>query len=188
MVYTNTLQSVQPYSVVRRRPSLILPLACRIPGVQAKGPQYNLDMPMEREVFGDFAIEIQVHLPGEGPMGIFTRIPSFTIDESNPNRVRRNAKPSLQTTDNSIRAAVGSKIDILYLHLISNCSIGRAEMKVSNCIESETEDFTTFHPIIKQGSVTVDLFPVIIEGYCLKENRAVYKTVQKKSELYLGQL
>lgn len=162
MVYTNTLQSVQPYSVVRRRPSLILPLACRIPGVQAKAPQYKLNIPTEREVFGDIAFEIQISLPGEGPMGNFTRNPSFTIDDSNPNRVRRDAEPSLQITGNSIRAAVGSKMDILYLHVKSNCSIGRAEMIVSNCIESETEDFTTFHPIIKQGSVTIDFFPVII--------------------------
>lgn len=53
---------------------------------------------------------------------------------------------------------------MLYLTVLSNCSIRRAEMVVSNCIKSETEDFATYSAVIQQGSVTVDLFPVIFQN------------------------
>lgn len=45
---------------------------------------------------------------------------------------------------------------MLYLTVMSNCSIGGAKMVVGDCIESETEDFAISSAIIHQGSVVVD--------------------------------
>uniref|UniRef100_H3C3J3 ZP domain-containing protein n=1 Tax=Tetraodon nigroviridis TaxID=99883 RepID=H3C3J3_TETNG len=149
LVYVNTLQSVQSSSVVVRKPSLILPLACRIPGVQAKGPVYRLNIPTETEVFGPVAFSIQLYLPGEGPFGNFTRAPRLLDTRT---RVRRDAEPPLQSANGSMEA--GSRIQMLYLTVMSNCSIGRAEMVVSNCIESETEDFANYNTIIHQGCLS----------------------------------
>lgn len=146
--------------MVKRKPSLILPLACRIPGVQAKGPEYRLNIPMEREVFGEVTFSIKLYLPGEGPFGNFTRAPRNLGTQRNPTRVRRDAELSLQSAKDSFNAE--PRIRMLYLTVLSNCSIRRAEMVVSNCIKSETEDFVTYSPVIQQGSVTLDLFPVIL--------------------------
>lgn len=145
--------------MVRKKPTLILPLACRIPGVQAKGPEYRLNIPMEKEVFGEVAFTLKLYLPGEGPFGNFTRAPRISDTPRNPTRVRRDAELSLQSANDSLKA--GSRVGMLYLTVLSNCSIGRAEMVVSNCIKSETEDFATYSAIIQQGSVTDDSFPVI---------------------------
>lgn len=153
---------MRSYSVVRKKPALILPLACRIPRVQAKGPEYRLSIPMEREVFGEVAITLKLYLPGQGPFGNFTRAPRILDNPGNPTRVRRDAELSLQSANDSLKA--GSRVRMLYLTVQSNCSIGRAEMVVSNCIKSETEDFATYSPIIQQGSVTVDLFPVFFKN------------------------
>ncbi|XP_003969857.3 uncharacterized protein [Takifugu rubripes] len=149
LVYVNTLQSVRSSSVVRKNPTLILPLACRIPGVQAKGPEYRLSIPMEREVFGEVAFTLKLYLPGEGPFGNFTRAPRILDTPGNPTRVRRDAELSLQSANDSLKA--GSRVGMLYLTVLSNCSIGRAEMVVSNCIKSETEDFATYSAIVQQG-------------------------------------
>ncbi|XP_033972776.1 uncharacterized protein LOC117471701 [Trematomus bernacchii] len=68
LVYTNTLQSVRPYTMVSRLPSLILPLACRIPKkVNVTGPNYEMSTPTEEEVFGQIRVWIELHFPGEGP-------------------------------------------------------------------------------------------------------------------------
>nr|XP_046250163.1 uncharacterized protein LOC124061887 [Scatophagus argus] len=146
LVYTNTLQSVRPYSVISRQPSLILPLACRIPAVQVKGPQYQISLPTERETFGELDIWIEVHFPGEGPFATFTRNPTFRTSQGLLNRVRREA-----ASNSSSSPAIGSKIKELDLHVMSNCSIDRAEMIVSNCIESQTEDFAVSRTILEQG-------------------------------------
>lgn len=138
--------------MVRRKPFLILPLACRIPGVQAKKPEYRLNIPTEKEVFGEVVFSMRLYLPGEGPFGNFTRAPRVLDTQGNPTRIRRDAEPP---SKDSIRA--GSRIKMLYLTVMSNCSIERAEMVVSNCIESETDDFANYRTIIQQGSVTVDL-------------------------------
>lgn len=183
LVYTNTLHSVRPFSLVSRRPSLILPLACRIPGVQAKGPQYKMSMPTEKEAFGELAIWIEIHFPGQGPLSKFTNKPRFYIPQVDSNRVRREAESpsesnttSTNSTDTSSSSmAVGSKITNLDLHVMSNCSIGRAEMIVSNCLESETEDFAVSQPIIQQGSVTIASFPVIGWGYHLQQDKYCVK-------------
>lgn len=151
LVYVNTLQSVPSFSVVKKNPSLFLPLACRIPGVQAKGPSHRLNIPTEKEVFGPVAFSIKLYFPGEGPFGNFTRVPRLLDSRT---RVRRDAEPPLESANNSFKA--GSRIQMLYLTVMSNCSIGRAEMVVSNCIESETEDFAKYTTIITQGSVMVD--------------------------------
>lgn len=60
---------------------------------------------------------------------------------------------------------------MLYLTVMSNCSIGRAEMVVSNCIESETEDFAKNSTIIRQGSVIFVIFWIITE---LKQRSAPF--------------
>ncbi|XP_040888911.1 uncharacterized protein LOC121178689 [Toxotes jaculatrix] len=166
LVYTNTLRSVRPFTMVSRQPTLILPLACRFPETQVKGPQYKIGMPTEKETFGKFRFWIEFHFPGEGPLGKFTRIPKFRSLHILPERVRREVEsPSgiiitskstsnISTNSTSSSGAIGSKIEQLDLHVMSNCSINRAELLVSNCIESETEDFAETNPILEQGCAT----------------------------------
>lgn len=52
---------------------------------------------------------------------------------------------------------VGSRIKQLDLHVMSNYSTDRAEMVVSECMESETEDFAESHPILDHGSVIYNI-------------------------------
>ncbi|CAJ1049263.1 uncharacterized protein LOC117810388 [Xyrichtys novacula] len=194
LVYTNTLQSVHPFTLVRRTPSLILPLACRIKGVQAKGPQYQIGIPTEKETFGEVRFWLEFYLPGEGPLAKFTRKPVLRVLRRASERTRRDVEPlsventssnttssisptyttnttntntttsspyspsngtTSNTTANSTglttKMAVGSRINVLDLHVMSNCSIDRAEVLVSDCIESETEDFAVSSPILEQG-------------------------------------
>ncbi|XP_039987817.1 uncharacterized protein LOC120792657 isoform X2 [Xiphias gladius] len=152
LVYTNTLQSVRPYTVVSRQPSLILPLACRIPGAQVKGPQYKIGMPTEEETFGQVTFWMEFHLPGQGPLAKFTRIPRLRSIYVPPGRVRREAEsPSWRNITSNSSGAFESRVDQLDLHVMSNCSVDRAELMVSNCIESETEDFAETSPILEQG-------------------------------------
>nr|XP_029133844.1 uncharacterized protein LOC114920432 [Labrus bergylta] len=182
LVYTNTLKSVQPYTLVRRTPSLILPLACRIPGVQAKGPKFQLGIPTEKETFGAVRYWIEFYSPGYGPFAKFTRDPELRTLRMAPSRIRREVEPLSEintpsssnsssftnyttpssspnrTTasfiDSTTRMEVGSKLNVLDLHVRSNCSINRAEMIVSNCLQSETEDFAVSFPILNQGCTT----------------------------------
>ncbi|KAM7015021.1 uncharacterized protein LKV04_013324 [Tautogolabrus adspersus] len=163
LVYTNTLKSVRPYTLVRRTPSLILPLACRIPGVQAKGTQLEIGIPTERETFGAVRYWIEFHLPGHGPFAKFTRTPLLRTLQIAPSRVRREVEPLSETNtpSNSTSTAsytgattslpVGSRLNVLDLHVMSNCSINRAEMIVSDCLESETEDFAVSYPLLERG-------------------------------------
>ncbi|XP_028257571.1 mucin-3A-like [Parambassis ranga] len=184
LVYTNTLQSVRPYTMVSRQPSLILPLACRIPAVQAKGPQYKISMPTQVETFGYVQVWIEFHLPGEGPMSKFTGSPRFLSRFQSPVRVRRGAEPGAEasnttssgsanttstnttSTDSanttptpstnttstnssgSSKPSLGSRISQLDLHLLSNCSVDRAEMIVRSCKQSATEDMASSSPIL----------------------------------------
>lgn len=159
LIYTNVLQSVRPYTVVSRKPSLILPLACRIPAVQAKGPQLQLSMPTETEIFGPVRFWIEIHFPGEGPLAKFTKTPEFRINRSSPRRIRREELSigrlaDSDPTGSTFKGELGSKIEKLDLHVMSNCSIERAEMLVSNCIESESPDFRDAQALLDQGSVT----------------------------------
>lgn len=137
--------------MVSRRPSLVLPLACRIPGVQARGPQYEVRIPTEKEAFGEVGIWLEVHPPGEGPLGNFTRLARFRSLELAPGRARREAKSS----DDAGSLAVGSRFTQLDLQVMSNCSIERADMLVGNCRRSETADFAQATLILEQGSVRV---------------------------------
>ena len=50
LIYTNTLQTVHSDTMIRRLPSLILPLACHISAVKAKG-QYR-SIIVEDAIFG----------------------------------------------------------------------------------------------------------------------------------------
>ncbi|CAK6973573.1 uncharacterized protein LOC118320984 [Scomber scombrus] len=156
LIYTNTLKSVRPYTMVSRKPSLILPLACRIPSVQAKGPHYKIYIPTDKETFGEVKIWIEFHLPGQGPLAKFTRNPkmrALPLRSARMTREAQSASDSNSTNTNSTDniPAIGSRLNHLDLHVMSNCSINRAEMIVSNCIESETGDFSDGKPILEQG-------------------------------------
>ncbi|KAF3832932.1 hypothetical protein F7725_026597 [Dissostichus mawsoni] len=102
LVYTNTLQSVRPYTMVSRLPSLILPLACRIPKkVNVTGPNYLMRTPTEEEVFGQIRVWIELHFPGEGPLSKFTRLPKFRTLFMSPARLRREAEYPSERNSNS---------------------------------------------------------------------------------------
>lgn len=145
-VYTNTLQSAKTVSVVRRRPILVLPLACRIPSVLVKGPTQELTVPSEVETFGALDIRLEIHLPGEGPLSEFTGRQARFVANNYPSRVRRDFE----------ERAVGSRHDFLDLHVLSNCSLPRAEM-ITRCLECLNPDYTDCHPLIEQGLVTLVL-------------------------------
>ncbi|KAL3993301.1 polycomb protein SUZ12 [Sarotherodon galilaeus] len=157
LVYTNTLKTVRPYAMISRQPSLILPLACRIPGVQVKGPNALIEMPTEKETFGEFRVWIEFYLPGTGPLAKFTRNPKFRSNVNSPQRLRRGVDSgtgSNSSNSASVNEESGSRIKQLDLYVRSNCSVLRAEMIVNECIESETEDFAISRPILKQGCLT----------------------------------
>lgn len=158
LVYTNTLHSVKTRSVVRRKPILVLPLACRIPSVQVMGPQYQMSIPTEEQTFGLLRFWIEVFQPGDGPMKEFTGNPRFRTDDV-PNRVRRNVQ----------RSAISSRFNYLDLHVMSNCSILQAEM-ITRCLGCPTNDYRNCKSLIEQGSVTHALIPAIcsINFICVK--------------------
>ncbi|XP_031704178.1 mucin-5AC-like [Anarrhichthys ocellatus] len=185
LVFTNTLQSVRPYTMVSSEPSLVLPLACRIPGVQAKGSQYKIGIPTERETFGEVMIWLELHLPGEGPLAEFTRIPKFRALRMAPGRVRREAESPSESNSSSRynstasnrtstydSKAIGSRISKVDLLVLSNCSIARAEMMVGNCMESETEDFAVSYPIMEQGCASSES---TLEVVTTRNNSKVYR-------------
>ncbi|XP_014851344.1 PREDICTED: uncharacterized protein LOC106923027 [Poecilia mexicana] len=152
LVYTNTLKSVH-HTMISRRPSLILPLACRIPGAQVKGPQYAVGMPTERETFGEVMVWLEFHLPGQGPMARLTSTPRFRSNFLSSRRFRRDTGSESSTSNSSTQTGlhVEEKVKQLDLYVMSNCSVDRAEMIVTECMESETEDFTDSHPIMEKG-------------------------------------
>ncbi|ROL51218.1 Transaldolase [Anabarilius grahami] len=113
LLYTNTLRSINPNSTISRVATLILPLACRIPGQQAKGPIFKISIPEEVETFGAVSFWIEFHLPGEGPLAVETRLPRMR--SSQPVRAARE-----------IRAT--GRMETLDLHVFSNCSLDRAEL------------------------------------------------------------
>lgn len=164
LVYTNTLQSVRPYTMISRKPSLILPVACRIPGIQVKGPQFNVTMPTEKETFGVFDFTLEFYLPGEGPLSKFTSSPTVRILKPLPGRRRREAESPSGSHSISIRSTsnnndtLGSRINQLDLYVLSNCSVNRADLIVSQCVQSETADFLVTSPILQQGSVPITCF------------------------------
>ncbi|XP_056268449.1 uncharacterized protein LOC130192463 isoform X2 [Pseudoliparis swirei] len=165
LVYTNTLHSVHPFTKVSRRPSMELPLACRFPAIKVGGPHVNISMPSEQETFGNFRIWVEVHKPGEGPMGNHTRVPTFRPLRMAQRRLRREAE---SVSSN----AVGSRYSYLDLQVMSNCSIGRAKMIVRNCIESETADFAISSPILDQGCSASN---TTLEVTTTRNNSKVYR-------------
>lgn len=142
LVYTNTLHSAKTLSVVRRKPILVLPLACRIPSVQVKQPHYQLTVPTEEETFGVLRVWVEVYQPGEGPMSDFTGRAAFRANNA-PVRVRRD------TTQ---------RHEYLDLHVLSNCSLPRAEM-ITRCVKCASSEYTDCTPLIEQGLVIADLMP-----------------------------
>ncbi|XP_061595105.1 uncharacterized protein LOC133459246 [Cololabis saira] len=177
LVYTNTLQSVRPYTMVSRKPSLVLPLACRFQKAQVKGPQYKIGVPSPEETFGTISVWMEIHLPGEGPLAKFTSNAKLRSNYLQPGRVRREVEEGKSSHDTSTgstdnESAIGSRIQQLDLHLMSNCSVDRAEMVVSDCIESETEDFAESHPIMNDGCMAANnTFEVVTT----KSNSKVYR-------------
>ncbi|KAM9422819.1 uncharacterized protein ACWYII_020383 isoform 2-T2 [Salvelinus alpinus] len=139
MVYTNTLRSVRN-TVISRQPTLIMSLACRFPGVEAKSPRYTINVPSEQETFGIVKFWLEFYRPGEGPMANRTKIPKFRHLLPFSQRVRR---------ETSVRTA--SRLDTLDLHVFSNTSLDRAELMVDKCMESETEDMADSLCILDQG-------------------------------------
>ncbi|XP_058607814.1 uncharacterized protein LOC131524606 [Onychostoma macrolepis] len=75
LLYTNTLRSINPNSTISRVATLILPLACRIPAQQAKGPAFKISIPEEVKTFGAVSFWLEFYLPGKGPMADKTRLP-----------------------------------------------------------------------------------------------------------------
>ncbi|XP_029001276.1 uncharacterized protein LOC114852797 [Betta splendens] len=173
LVYTNTLQSVQPYTVISRRPSLILPLACRIPGAQVRGPQYNASVPTEQEAFGAFNFQLDFYLPGQGPLSKFTRSPTFRTFQPSARR-RRDVVSSSGDNRISIKSTSGdnSRITQLDMYVTSNCSVAAAELIVSHCMESDTEDFTVNTPILQQGCLASNS---ILEILTTNTNVKIYR-------------
>ncbi|XP_051513290.1 uncharacterized protein LOC127417353 isoform X2 [Myxocyprinus asiaticus] len=139
LLYTNTLRSVNPNSTISRLASLVLPLACRIPGQQARGPSFRISVPSEVEIFGAVSFWLEFHPPGEGPLATETR------------------QPRLRTSQ-LVRAARAltraNRMDTLDLHVFSNCSLARAELMVGRCVESETQDFLNTQPLLNQGCLS----------------------------------
>ncbi|XP_017269675.1 uncharacterized protein LOC108234754 [Kryptolebias marmoratus] len=177
LVYTNTLKSVPPYSMIRRSPILMLPLACRIPGVQVRGPQYAVGVPTERETFGDLQVWIEFHLPGQGPLAKFTSKPRFRSNFQARKRRQAEIEPESKTArasgDNIVRAMeLGSRVKQLDLYVMSNCSVDRAEMIVRDCTESDTKDFAESRPILKDGCMSSNS---TLEVVTEKTNSKVYR-------------
>ncbi|XP_073709387.1 uncharacterized protein [Misgurnus anguillicaudatus] len=133
LLYTNTLRSVNPNSTITRAASLVLPLACRIPGQQAEGPRLKVSIPTELETFGAVSFWLEFHIPGKGPMAADTRHARLQ-----PMHMARDLQRA-------------GKMDMLDLHVFSNSSLARAELMVSRCVESESKDFLHTQPLLNQG-------------------------------------
>ncbi|XP_054892745.1 uncharacterized protein LOC129364233 [Poeciliopsis prolifica] len=152
LVYTNTLKSVH-HTMISRRPSLILPLACRIPGAEVKGPQYAISMPTERETFGEIIVWLEFHLPGQGPLAPLTSSPRFRSNFLSSSRFRRETGSESSTSNSSTQTGLqhDEMVKQLDLYVMSNCSVDRAEMIVTDCMESEKEDMADSHPLVEKG-------------------------------------
>lgn len=153
LVYTNTLRSVRPWTMVSRQPSLILPLACRMPGVLASDPWSNSRLPKEEETFGKVKFWLEIHLPGEGPMASFTRKPVFRSPQRAPRSPRDLVSKSNGSDKNLNQLSVGSKLNYLDLTVMSNTSIERSEMVVSDCFQSLSEDMSQSTPFLRDGCI-----------------------------------
>ncbi|KAI7802844.1 hypothetical protein IRJ41_020320, partial [Triplophysa rosa] len=138
LLYTNTLRSVNSNSTITRDASLVLPLACRISSQQAEGPNFQIVVPSEVETFGAVSFWLEFHIPGEGPMAADTR--QARLRSSRFARTPRELHRSGQ-------------LDMLDLHVFSNCSLARAELMVGRCVESETSDFLHTRPLFSQKCV-----------------------------------
>lgn len=91
-------------------------------------------------------------------MAEFTRIPTFRNIFLPEERVRRAVASPSETNGPSTSSPIkdiGSRIKKLDLYVMSNCSVNRAELLVSRCVESETEDFAESRPIMDHGLVSV---------------------------------
>ncbi|XP_077375021.1 uncharacterized protein LOC144017384 [Festucalex cinctus] len=147
LVYTNTLKSVRPSSMISRQPSLILPLACRIPAVRARGPNFNIAVPAT--AFDNADVWLEFHLPGEGPLALYTSHPQFSPIGLLPGRLRRDAASvsHIRTSQGEL----GTRIKAMDLHLLSNTTLERSELSIERCVQSATHDFAERHTILENG-------------------------------------
>ncbi|KAA0714583.1 hypothetical protein E1301_Tti018611 [Triplophysa tibetana] len=136
LLYTNTLRSVSSNSTITRDASLVLPLACRISSQLAAGPNFRIVVPSEVETFGAVSFWLEFHIPGEGPMATDTR------------QAQLRSSRSVRTLRELNRSG---QLDMLDMHVFSNCSLARAELMVGRCVESETSDFLHTRPLLSQG-------------------------------------
>ncbi|KAL2088951.1 hypothetical protein ACEWY4_015850 [Coilia grayii] len=134
LVYTNTLKSTGITSLITRRATLTLPLACRIKPQEAKGPRYKIAMPKEEKVFGKFTFWVEFHRPGKGPLGNLTRVRQF---RRIPRQVREVVKVA--------------RMELLDMYVFSNSSMTRAQLMMGGCMQSKTEDFSSASPLVDSG-------------------------------------
>lgn len=98
-------------------------------------------MPTEKETFGEVTFWMEFHIPKE----------DFSLG-----RARRDVY-SISSTSINTSSITNSRLEIsreikkLDLHLMSNCTVDRAELIVSECAESKTEDFSQSVPILTHG-------------------------------------
>ncbi|KAJ7994695.1 hypothetical protein DPEC_G00252160 [Dallia pectoralis] len=136
LVYTNTLQSVRN-TVISRLPLLVLPLACRYPAIEVKGPLYNITIPKEQETFGVVKFWLEFYPPGVGPFANQTRIVN-----PQPPSLRRRRDASVSAMD---------RLNTLDMLVFSNATLDRVELMVGSCMESETADMAVSKYIVDQG-------------------------------------
>nr|XP_057901880.1 uncharacterized protein LOC131097689 isoform X2 [Doryrhamphus excisus] len=168
LVYTNTLKSVRPFSMISRHPSLILPLACRIPGIQARGPNFNITVPTT--TFDNDGIWIEFHLPGEGPLSRVTSNPVYRPIGLIPRRLRREAARGHHI--HSRQAAVGSRLEKLDLHVLTNTTMNRVEMIMKSCMASEKEDMADSSVILEEGCSASNTTVEIVTG---QSNASIFR-------------
>ena len=148
LIYTNTLQSVHSDTMIRRLPSLILPLACHISPVKAKG-QYRSIIGEEEEIFGSVTFWLDFSSPDRGPFSSIMQNATFRhFGISAPSTYSLQA---VELPKRRFFPAAQQQVEQLDLYVMSNSRIARVELIVDNCIWSVTEDLSDPQPLLEQG-------------------------------------
>ncbi|XP_056464401.1 uncharacterized protein LOC130403896 [Gadus chalcogrammus] len=152
LIYTNTLQSMHSDTMIRRLPSLILPLACHISPVKAQG-QYRSIIGEEEQIFGSVSFWLNFSLPDHGPFSSIMQNATFRhLRIPTPTRYALQAV-ELQRPKRRLFPAAQPQVEQLDLYVMSNYRKGRAELFVENCIWSVTEDLSDPQTLLEQGCV-----------------------------------
>ncbi|CAL8243999.1 unnamed protein product [Lota lota] len=150
LIYTNTLQSVHSDTMIRRLPSLILPLACHISPVKAKG-QYKSIIGTEEEIFGRVTFWLNFSLPDRGPFSSIMRNATFRhLRSLSPSR-KAGQVVVLPEPKRRVFPAAQQQVEQLDLYVMSNSKKTKVELMVDNCTWSVTEDLSDPQPLFKQG-------------------------------------